>query len=64
MIICHTVPKMRVGCNFYFSFWATFCPFPKEQPKESNFLKKEKIPGDIIILQICTKNYDHMVYGS
>ena len=23
-----------------------------------------KIPGDIIILHMCTKNYDHMMYGS
>ena len=21
-------------------------------------------PGDIIILQMCTKNYDHMMYGT
>ena len=24
----------------------------------------KKAPGDIIILQICTKNDDHMMYGS
>ena len=24
----------------------------------------KKIPGDIIILNMCTKNYDHMMYDS
>ena len=24
----------------------------------------KKMPGDIIILHMCTKNYDHMMYGS
>ena len=24
----------------------------------------KKIPGDIIILHMCTKNYDQMMYGS
>ena len=24
----------------------------------------KKTPGDIIFLQICTKNYDQMMYGS
>ena len=26
--------------------------------------KKKKMPGDIIILHVCTKNYDHMMYES
>ena len=43
-------------CNCYFSFWAIFCPFTKRQNFET--------PGDIIILQMCTKNYDQMMYGS
>ena len=24
----------------------------------------KKIPGNIIILNMCTKNYDHTIYGS
>ena len=24
----------------------------------------KKMPGDIIILHMCTKNLDHMIYGS
>ena len=30
-------------CNFYFSFWATFCPFmPPYQPKKSKLQKMKK----------------------
>ena len=42
-----------------------FCPltpFPKN-PKHQNFEKMKNITGDIIILQMCTKNHDHMKYG-
>ena len=49
----------RDGCNFYFSFWAIFLP------KNQNLKKwKKKTSGDIIILHMCTKNYDHMMHGS
>ena len=56
-------------CNWYFSFWAFFCPFTsltawKIKIKKKNDKKKKKMPGDIIILQLCTKNYDHMRYCS
>ena len=47
-------------CNYYFSFWAIFCPF---MLKKSKFEMK-KAPEDIIILHMCTKNYDQMMYGS
>ena len=29
-----------------------------------NFEKIQTTPGDIIILHMCTKNYDQMMYGS
>ena len=53
-------------CNCYFSLWAIFCIFyPPNSPKNQNFQKmKKKMPGDIILLHICTKNYDQMMYGS
>ena len=35
--------------NFNFSLWAIFCPFASNSPKNKLFLKKKKIPGDIII---------------
>ena len=53
-------------CSCYFSFWAIFCtlPPPPKNPKNQNSKKIKKTPGDIIILQMCTKNSDHMMYGS
>ena len=27
-------------------------------------MKKKKTPEDIIILHMCTKSYDHLMYGS
>ena len=50
--------------NFYFSFWAIFCPFSPLATQEIKIKKKEKTPEDIIILQMCSKNYDHMMQGS
>ena len=52
-------------CNCYFSFWAVFCPFnPPNSPKNNNFKKLKTPPGYIIILHMCTKNHDHMLYCS
>ena len=52
-------------CNCYFSFWAIFCTFTCLKPKKIKiFEKMRKRPGNIIILQMCTKNYDQMMYGS
>ena len=40
-------------------------PFdPPNNPKNQNFEKNRKTPGDIIILHLCTTNDDHMMYGS
>ena len=42
-----------------------FLPFyPPNNPKNQNFEKMKKTPGDIIILHKCTKNYDQMMYSS
>ena len=55
----------RDGCNFYFSFWAFFSPFTPLTTQKIKILKKwKKIPGYIIILHICSKNYDHMMCSS
>ena len=35
--------------------------YPTNNPKNLNFEKMKKKPGDIIILNMCTKNYDHMI---
>ena len=40
-------------------------PSPLNNPINQNFKKKkEKTPGDIVILHKCTKNNDYMVYCS
>ena len=44
-----------------FHFGPLFCPFTARKIK---ILKNEKSPGHIIILHMCTKNYDQMMYGS
>ena len=42
-----------------------FLPFyPLNNPKNPNFEKMNKTPGDIIILHICTRNDNHIIYGS
>ena len=42
-----------------------FLPFyPPDIQKNQNFEKIKKTPGDIIILYMCTKNYDQIMYGS
>ena len=51
MIICYTVPKIWVMTDviiFHFELFFSLLP----------------APGDIIILHMCTKNYDQMMYGS
>ena len=50
-------------CN-YFSFRAIFCLSTPLTAQKIKILKKwKKIFGDIIILHVCSKNYDQMMYG-
>ena len=56
---------VRDRCNCYFSFWGIFSPFTSLPAQKIKILKKQKkIPRDIIILHMRTKNYDQMIYGS
>ena len=48
-----------------------FCPFglffallPANNPKNQNFEKMKKLPGNIIILHRCNINDNHMMHGS
>ena len=45
-------------------FGLFFALLPPNSPKNQNFEKMKKTPGDIIILHMCTKNYDQMMYSS
>ena len=47
-----------------FHFGLFFALYPPNSPKNENFKKMKKKPGDVIILHNCTKNDDHMVYYS
>ena len=38
--------------------------YPSNNPENQSFEKMKKMPGDIIILDMCTINDDHMMYGS
>ena len=61
MIICYTVPEkwhmIHVIFNFHFGLF--FALSPPNSPKNQNFKKMKKLPGDIIILHMCTKNHNH-----
>ena len=46
----------------FLSFWTVF--FPTNNPQNQTFEKIKKTTGDIIILQICTINDNHMMYES
>ena len=49
----------------FLSFWAIFCPSTPQPTQKIKILKKwKKMPGDIILLHMCTINEDHMIYGS
>ena len=49
----------------YFVILDHVLPFDaSNMPKNQNFEKIEKTPGDIIILHLCATNDDHMMYGS
>ena len=49
----------------FLSFWTVFLLFlPPNNPKNHNFEKRRKTPGDITILHMCTINDTHVMYGS
>ena len=50
--------------RFICHFGALFVLLPPNNLKNQNSGKMKKTPGDIIILQMCTINYNHMMYGS
>ena len=53
------------ACNCCFSFCTIFSPFTPLTAQKNKISKKwKKIPGDTIILHMCTTNYDKMMYGS
>ena len=56
---------MKCEAQTLLSFWTIFLPFYYfNNPKNQNFEKLKKTPGDIINLYKCTKNHDHILYCS
>ena len=61
----HGSKNIRSDTQKFLSFCVIFCPFSPLTPWKIKILKlKKKTPGDIIILQICTINDNHMMYDS
>ena len=50
--------------NFFVILDLFFALLYAPNPKNQNFEKMKKQPGDIIILNMCTINDNHMIYGS
>ena len=60
----YMVPDILSATELFVIF-GHFLPFyPLNNPKNQNFEKMKKTPGDIIILHMCTINDNHMMYGS
>ena len=52
-----------INTTFY-HFGPFFGLLPINDRENQNFEKMKKNPGDIIILQMCTINNNHIMYGS
>ena len=61
MILCYKIPEIWREIIFIFHFGLFFPFYPPNSPKNHNF-KKVKI--FFIILHMCTKNCDQMIYSS
>ena len=60
----HGSSDMECNGQMFLSFLTVFCLLPPNNPKNQNFEKMKKSPGDIIILHKCTINDNHTMYGS
>ena len=51
--------------KFFLSFWAIFGPLPTptNNPENLNFEKMKKESGDVIILNLCNKKHNQMMYA-
>ena len=64
---CYNVSQIwRLTDVILFFILGYFFPFtpPPNDLKNQNFSKMKTLPGDIIILHMCTKNYDPIMYDS
>ena len=63
----YEVQFLRYGVRqTFWSFWAFFCtltPNPPKNAENQNFEKLKKESGDVIILNLCNKKRNHMIYA-
>ena len=65
MVICYTGPEIWCVTDVIFIFhFGPLTPAPQTKQKNSILTKLKNMPGDIIMLCMFTKNYDHMMYSS
>ena len=66
MIICYTVPEKWhvIHVIFIFHFGFFFALLSPNSPKDQNLKKMTKMPQDIIMLHMRTKNHNHMRHSS
>ena len=63
-IIWYMIPEISARTDRFFCHLGPFFALlPTNSPKNENFKKMKKTPGDII-LHKCTKNHDHRLYCS
>ena len=64
-IIWGTVPEIWSETEFFCHFGSFFALFPPSlnNPENQNFEKMKKASGDIIILGLCNKKHNHMMYA-
>ena len=55
---------MSATDTIYCNFWAIFCPFTLITSLKIKIWKTIKLPGEIILLQMCTINEDYTMYAS
>ena len=60
----YMAPEICSVADRILSFWTIFCPFTTKKIKIQKKKKVKKIPGDIIILHMCTIHEDHTMSGS
>ena len=52
--------------KLFLSFWAIFCPLTppsSNNPENQNFEKMKKTSWDVIMLNLCNKKHDQMMYS-
>ena len=64
IILC-MVPAIWSRTDIIFVILENLLPFyPTNNPKNQNSEKMKKMPGDIVLLPMCTINDNHVMYDS